>query len=1008
MMMSNFGGTNFYFKSDVVLENTLKLAEGHESNANRDVLQYVAEHEPARLERVRQEQVLQCKLEALQYAHRITVSEKRFKTLNESAEKLFRVMVDLALDIRAVNCLKEIMYQYRNMSTASSNPRAFIDIINQILQYVSNILPSLDVTKSMQIYGKSVSLMHMAFLEDQRAIDYLEHQELFNFCKETYKNILEVTRKLEKYENEYHKVAKDLISLSTKHNCKEEIKKICGILRKHINQIISEDQFTPKPSQSSKPINSKTVKNVSLNEPKTLQFNIETKSAVFQACTELSLWREAYFTLEEMQQLMSMQPILQLNAPKIWFDYLINISELCLSSQSLTRETLHIFTVHQKYAALALIKAFDILSRTQGPSQELKLQIAIKAYILTISISEKFSEDSENNEATPILLKNQRLSNLLKISPEVKISKSYLMKRLYANQLMNILPRELKEFANILSNPSSLLDNVSDLAERCDKLVESIPDNSIYLNRLKESVVVKSIQVVSLIYKNIDLQALEDLINLPTKGNTKKSLKLIINISNHSLIPIQIKQKSQNTSNLEDLEDLYEISWSIDKYRQKKLSSVSVIHNSSIFLPSMFVELDNLVNQIGLEEVKLKKNEIHVSLLNEYYNNINDHLASVRTNMMKIEQQEIDRLARIQEEEALQKSLAEQRQINLQKQHLAEAKNVEEMRKEEKIILAREALKIREAEQLLKDMSVLQKEIDPTIASSGNPMSAMQSFDKLNAIKFNKEAEKIEKQINAAKRADKNFDHISRVVTLKSLKLEHSSKDKDTDNSHSDCALQCHIEEVIKNANSRKVEQIKLIAEHNDQFKNIFENHSHIIEKLFTERQTKLSQDNRTYRDNLDELSRLEQNLENLKAESDKRKFEHDKKMTEFLQQSSNNGPEKNESNQSNNRSSYASFSSNRNVQSSIGSNNRNFNDRGPAVHNYEDNGNRSLQDSSNPYASFISSNPDASKSSGSENKGYIPRKFDISVGNLDKKPEINQASANVTSNLYQPRKYNL
>ena len=64
-------------------------------------------------------QQLEAKVAALTYAHRICVSEKRFRTLNDSAEKLFAFMIELAFELRAASHIKEIMYQYRNMATAS-------------------------------------------------------------------------------------------------------------------------------------------------------------------------------------------------------------------------------------------------------------------------------------------------------------------------------------------------------------------------------------------------------------------------------------------------------------------------------------------------------------------------------------------------------------------------------------------------------------------------------------------------------------------------------------------------------------------------------------------------------------------------------------------------------------------------------------------------------------------------------------------------------------------------
>ncbi|MES1902099.1 MAG: hypothetical protein MHPSP_000520, partial [Paramarteilia canceri] len=65
------------------------------------------------------EQIKQGKIDALAYAHRMAVQEKRFKFLNESADKLFETMVNLSFELLDVASLKELLYQYRSMSTNS-------------------------------------------------------------------------------------------------------------------------------------------------------------------------------------------------------------------------------------------------------------------------------------------------------------------------------------------------------------------------------------------------------------------------------------------------------------------------------------------------------------------------------------------------------------------------------------------------------------------------------------------------------------------------------------------------------------------------------------------------------------------------------------------------------------------------------------------------------------------------------------------------------------------------
>lgn len=103
-----------FLRSDAVLEKTQKLAREFEFNDEQ--IDGEQQHQIG----IRQKQDQnQSKWAALDYAHKIAVVEKKFKTLNDSAEKLFEIMASLCIDLLASNHLKEVMYQYRNMCTNS-------------------------------------------------------------------------------------------------------------------------------------------------------------------------------------------------------------------------------------------------------------------------------------------------------------------------------------------------------------------------------------------------------------------------------------------------------------------------------------------------------------------------------------------------------------------------------------------------------------------------------------------------------------------------------------------------------------------------------------------------------------------------------------------------------------------------------------------------------------------------------------------------------------------------
>ena len=108
------------------------------------------------------------------------------------------------------------------------------------------------------------------------------------FLWEAYRTVLEILRNNAKLEAVYQGTAQRALNYCLKYARNSEFKRICDILRSHLANLNKYGNNT----------------NISLTNPETVQFMIETRFVQLDVACQLKLWQEAFRSIEDIHSLM--------------------------------------------------------------------------------------------------------------------------------------------------------------------------------------------------------------------------------------------------------------------------------------------------------------------------------------------------------------------------------------------------------------------------------------------------------------------------------------------------------------------------------------------------------------------------------------------------------------------------------------------------------------------------------------------------------------------------------
>ncbi|KAG8046166.1 hypothetical protein GUJ93_ZPchr0008g13254 [Zizania palustris] len=418
---------------------------------------------------------------ALQALHDL-ITSKRYRSWQKPLEKIMMKYVELCVDLRKGRFAKDGLIQYRivcqqvNVSSLEEVIKHFMQLSNekaeQARNQVQTLEDALDV-EDLEADKRPEDLM-LSYVSGEKGKDRSDRELVtpwFKFLWETYRTVLEILRNNSKLEALYAMTAHKAFQFCKQYKRTTEFRRLCEIIRNHLANLNKYRDQRDRPDL--------TIK-------ESLQLYLDTRVEQLKIATELSLWQEAFRSVEDIHGLMSM--VKRTPKPSVLKSYNKNLSQkdLQLIASSVLLAALSVSPYDHKYGA-----------------SHIELEIE-KDRNLRIANLVNFSIDSKpENREVP--------------------SRASLLSELAAKGVISCASQEVKDLYNLLEHeflPLDLVSKVQPLLSKISKAggklssAPSVPEVllSQYLPALEKLTTLRVLQQASQIFQSMKIDMLSRMI----------------------------------------------------------------------------------------------------------------------------------------------------------------------------------------------------------------------------------------------------------------------------------------------------------------------------------------------------------------------------------------------------------------------------------------------------------------------------------------------------------------
>ncbi|KAJ7104298.1 hypothetical protein B0H15DRAFT_765978 [Mycena belliarum] len=229
-------------------------------------------------------------------------SSKRFRsTPLASLEPIMHRFVELCVDMRKGRTAKEGLMQYKNIAQNTSVQSIeavitrFVQLADQKVreaQEKAAVKVAVDV-EDLEASETPESILLGAVSGDQSKdrTDRALVTPWLKFLWESYRTSLETLKNNARLEVIYQTIAQQAFKFCLKHQRKVEFRRLCETLRLHLSNVA---KYSHQPHS------------INLADPDTLQHHLDTRFAQLNASVELELWQEAFRSVEDVHNLLTM------------------------------------------------------------------------------------------------------------------------------------------------------------------------------------------------------------------------------------------------------------------------------------------------------------------------------------------------------------------------------------------------------------------------------------------------------------------------------------------------------------------------------------------------------------------------------------------------------------------------------------------------------------------------------------------------------------------------------
>ncbi|PIL32545.1 transporter [Ganoderma sinense ZZ0214-1] len=415
-------------------------------------------------------------------------SSKRFRsTPLASLEPIMIRFIELCVELRKGRTAKEGLMQYKNIAQNTSVASIEV-VVNRFIQLsdakVQEAQAKADKAVALDVDDleasetpESILLGAVSGDQTKDRTDRALVTPWLKFLWESYRTALETLKNNARLETIYQQIAQQAFRFCLKHQRKVEFRRLCETLRLHLGNVA---KYAHQPHS------------INLSDPDTLQHHLDTRFAQLNTSVELELWQEAFRSVEDVHNLLTMAK--KAPRPAMMANYYEKLTKIFLMSGNAL------------YHAAAWGRYYAVVTATGGKSEEelsrLAGQVLVSALAVPVGIQgEEGVEESKG--------KNARLSALLGLTRTP--TRSGLLREALSRNALKLSPKTVKELYGVLEvtfDPLTLSSSVTPLL----RSLASDASYASYVPLLQRAVLSRLLSQLSHVYSTIKISNLIELV----------------------------------------------------------------------------------------------------------------------------------------------------------------------------------------------------------------------------------------------------------------------------------------------------------------------------------------------------------------------------------------------------------------------------------------------------------------------------------------------------------------
>ncbi|OCH86931.1 hypothetical protein OBBRIDRAFT_890151 [Obba rivulosa] len=418
-------------------------------------------------------------------------SSKRFRsTPLASLEPIMLRFIELCVDMRRGRTAKEGLMQYKNIAQNTSVQSIEV-VINRFIQ-----LSEAKVQEAQEKADQAVALTDVDDLEASEtpesillgAVSGDQNKDRtdralvtpwLKFLWESYRTALETLKNNARLEGIYQQIAQQAFKFCLRHQRKVEFRRLCETLRLHLTNVA---KYAHQPHS------------INLSDPETLQHHLDTRFAQLNTSVELELWQEAFRSVEDVHNLLTMAK----KSPRL--------AMMANYYEKLTR--IFLMSGNPLYHAAAWSRYYAIVTAMGGKSEEELSRLAGQVLISALAVP--VGSQAEEGSAEDGRGKTSKLTALLGLSKAP--TRAGLLKDALSRNVLKLSPPTVKSLYNILEvtfDPLSLCSSVA-------PLLKTLPADDAaytpYIPLLQRALISRLLSQLSQVYSSIKISNLLELV----------------------------------------------------------------------------------------------------------------------------------------------------------------------------------------------------------------------------------------------------------------------------------------------------------------------------------------------------------------------------------------------------------------------------------------------------------------------------------------------------------------